>query len=86
MTATYVPIRLGSEFDAYLQQCNLYDQLNSAIAVVDAQGILRYENLAFMQFNKTVRDSIENLPRYGSLLECPEIQTFLQTPLTASHA
>lgn len=80
-----MPIKLHSSFEAFLLQCSAYDMLESAIAVVDTQGTTRYANQAFVRFNKTVRDSVQNLTRYGTLLECPEISSWLMASQDTSN-
>ena len=79
------PVRLPAGFDAFLQQCSAYDLLESAVAVVDAQGALRYANPAFSRFNSAVRDSVGNLARYPTLLECPELHSRLVASLGTSR-
>jgi hypothetical protein len=54
-------IKLQSSLEEYLTQCSLYDSLESVIAVVHAQGGVRYANQAFLNFTNAVRDSVQNL-------------------------
>jgi PAS domain S-box-containing protein len=68
-----MPVRLDTSFESYLIQCAAYDMLESAIAVVDTQGALRYANQAFLTLNQSIRDSVPNLTRYATLLDCPAL-------------
>ena len=61
-----------------------YDLLESAVAIFDAGGMLRYGNGAFANFNHAVRDSVENLAR-PSLLDCPEFKSWLHAALNAGR-
>jgi len=79
------PIQLQSNLDALLVQCSPYDWLESAIAVVDAQGRLQYANQAFVRFNARLRDSIANLGASATLLECPEFHTWLVNSLNTAQ-
>jgi len=80
-----MPIKLHSSLEAFLLQCSAYDMLESAIAVVDTQGTMRYANQAFVRFNKMVRDSVQNLTQHGTLLECPEIFSWLMASQETSN-
>lgn len=72
-----MPVRLDISFESYLIQCTAYEMLDSAVAVVDAQGSLRYANQAFLMLNKSIRDSIPHLTRYATLLDCPALITWI---------
>lgn len=85
MSPAISPIQLQPDLESLLAQCSAYDLLQSAIAVIDTQGNVRYANPAFVQFNKAVRDSINNLGQHATLLECPEFHSWLISSLDSSQ-
>lgn len=80
------PVSLETDLDGLLSQCAAYDLVESAIAVCDAQGVLRYANPAFARFNLTVRVSAKSFLRHAALLECPEFLAWLRNALLPGGA
>lgn len=80
------PVRLEAGLDALLSRCAAYDLVESAIAVCDAQGVLRYANPAFARFNLAVRDSSENFGRHAALLECSGFLAWLKSAVLSGGA
>jgi diguanylate cyclase (GGDEF)-like protein/PAS domain S-box-containing protein len=77
---------LESGLESLLGYSAAYDYLESAVAIFDIKGSLLYGNPAFSKFNHSVRDSIENLNRKESLLDCPKFRTWLLAAVAAGHA
>jgi len=77
---------LESGLEGLLGNSAAYDFLESAVAIFDSAGKLRYGNAAFAHFNHNVRDSIENLNGHATLLECPQFQSWLMAAIAADHA
>ena len=73
------------DLDGLLSQCAAYDLVESAIAVCDAHGIVRYANPAFLRFNLAIRDSAENCNSRTTLLECPEFLEWLHTAASTGN-
>lgn len=86
LSTSLQPVRLAAGLEGFLSQCAAYDLVESAIAVCDAQGELRYANPAFSRFNIAVRDSDENLNKHAALLACPGFQAWLSHALQAGDA
>jgi len=76
---------LESGLEGLLGNSAAYDFLESAVAIFDTGGTLRYRNTAFSQFNHGVRDSIDNLNRQKALLDCPQFRSWLLAPVAADH-
>jgi diguanylate cyclase (GGDEF)-like protein/PAS domain S-box-containing protein len=76
-------ILLENGLEGMLSNSAAYDFLESAVAVFDTQGTLRYRNTAFSNFNHAVRDSIENLDGQAALLDCPKFRSWLLASLAA---
>jgi diguanylate cyclase (GGDEF)-like protein/PAS domain S-box-containing protein len=79
-------IILENGLESLLGDSAAYDFLESAVAIFDTQGTLRYGNTAFSKFNRAVRDSAENLRLQAALLDCPQFRSWLQAALAADHA
>lgn len=77
LPATLPKTRLEVDLDSLLSHCNAYDLLESAVAVCDASGNLRYANPAFLRFNITVRDTADHFNKFSTLLECPELKSWV---------
>jgi diguanylate cyclase (GGDEF)-like protein/PAS domain S-box-containing protein len=67
--------------DGLLAMSSAYDRLESAVAIFDARGELRYGNAAFRNFNHAARDAIENLTLQPELLACPQFKSWLESTL-----
>ena len=80
------PVRLAAGLEAFLSQCAAYDLVESALAVCNAQGELRYANPAFSRFNLAVRDSAENFNKHAALLACPGFLAWLRNALLPAGA
>src|SRR5450759_46828 len=78
-------ITLESGLDGLLGNSAAYDFLDSAVAVFDIQGTLRYGNTAFSKFNHAVRDSVQNLNKQAALLDCPQFRSWLLDSVAADH-
>lgn len=78
-------IQLQSGLHELLARCEAYDLLASAVAVLDAQAAIVYQNAAFAGFNASVRDSVESLSRHTSLLECPDVRQWIGEALQATQ-
>ncbi len=72
-----LPIILDTSITPFLEQCKVYDLIHSAVAVLDEQCHILYENPAFSAFNLAVRGDVLRLRQLPSLLECPDIQEWL---------
>ena len=70
-------ITLETGIEGLLEISAAYDFLESAVALFDSRGTLRYENPAFVSFNRSVRDSVPNLANEDALLDCPQFHTWL---------
>ncbi|TCV87340.1 EAL domain-containing protein [Sulfurirhabdus autotrophica] len=71
------PITLNTSISPFLEQCKVYDLLHSAVAILDGRCCILYENPAFSTFNLAVRDDAIQLRQLPSLLDCPDIQDWL---------
>jgi len=79
-------VMLDNGLEGLLGSAGAYEHIESAVAIFDTQGNLRYGNAAFKYFNRAVRDSVENLGRHETLLDCPEFRTWLQVAVAAGQA
>jgi diguanylate cyclase (GGDEF)-like protein/PAS domain S-box-containing protein len=79
-------IMLENGLEGLLGNSAAYGFLDSAVAIFDTQATLRYENSAFSHFNHAVRDSIQNLNKQASLLDCPQFRSWLQDSVAAGEA
>ncbi len=73
------PAGFEVNFDFFLNHAAAYDLLESAVAMCDARGEIRYANQAFQNFNQSVRDQHDNFGKYATLLECPQCHDWLQS-------
>ncbi len=76
---------LESGLDGLLANAAAYDVIDSAVAIFDIQATLRYANSAFTHFNHAVRDSIENLNKEATLLDCPPFRSWLRDAVAAGQ-
>ena len=75
------PIRITTDLAQLAGNARLFAHIESAVAIVGAQGELAYANPAFERFNRTLRCSAEDHAQYASLIECPEIVELRQLAL-----
>jgi diguanylate cyclase (GGDEF)-like protein/PAS domain S-box-containing protein len=78
-------IQLQSGLRELLAHCQAYDLLASAVAVLDAQAGIVYQNAAFASFNASVRDSVEFLSLHAALLDCPDVRQWIGQALEAGQ-
>lgn len=72
------PITTPTDLEEWVKGIVTFDLIDSAVAVVDVQGNIRYRNQAFERFNLRVRDSVNGFHRHATLLACPDIAQALQ--------
>ncbi|MBI3188318.1 MAG: EAL domain-containing protein [Gammaproteobacteria bacterium] len=69
----------------FIVQCQAYNLLGSAVAVLDDHAVIRYLNPAFSQLNTNIRDSTTHLKEFSSLLDCPDIQLWIRKALQSNQ-
>ena len=72
------PITSTTDLAELAGNTTLLDRIDAAVALVDVTGKIHYCNPAFDKFNRAVRDSVNNLERHASLLECPGVSQALR--------
>jgi diguanylate cyclase (GGDEF)-like protein/PAS domain S-box-containing protein len=69
------------DLEELLRKSDVLNLVDATIAIVNARGELVFQNDAFARFNGSVRDSVENLGVYPTLLDCPSIQQTISVAL-----
>ncbi len=76
--------RLEVQLETVLAGSSAYDLLDSAVAVFDSDGVLRYANPAFSRFDRSVRDTLENFGACDVLSASPEFSVWLKETLSSA--
>lgn len=79
-------LKIDSDLDSYLQRISCIEQFPSATAILDPTGELVYENRAFAELNRQLRDSDKHLYNRQTLLECPDLNSWLTSTLQAADS
>jgi len=72
---------MDHDLDTLLSKSDILNLVDSAIAIVNPQGDFEFQNNAFVRFNTSARDSVENLRAYASLFACPAMAAIVRSTL-----